>query len=199
MFSASLRVPVISALLLWGPSSLAHPGAPPSAPPSLADDGAAPAASVASARPKRQPGWTSSPGPRKAKAARSFAYTYLRLWSAPNRVMLASSSAFYGRTVTFHGRTRTLGSVLAEKRRFAQRWPDRDYRYRPETTQVACEAAGTRCTVWSLFEFSAADARFGRRSSGIGEHELVVSLAGPRPVIASENSRVLRRGALQRR
>jgi hypothetical protein len=142
---------------------------------------------------------SASDGNRSARgeAARDLAFTYLELWSAPNRVALASASSFYGPTVTFHGRARTLGSVLAEKRRFAERWPDRNYRYRPGTTQVACEADGNLCTVWSIFDFSAANARQGRRSTGIGEHQLVVSFSGSKPVIRSENSRVLRRAALR--
>jgi hypothetical protein len=128
---------------------------------------------------------------RNEQAARNLAFAYLGLWSAPNTVALASASSFYGPTVRFHGRTRTLGSVLAEKRRFAERWPDRSYRYRPETTQVACEADGAHCTVWSMFDYSASNPRQGRRSRGIGEHELVVDLSSEQPVIASENSRLV--------
>jgi hypothetical protein len=121
----------------------------------------------------------------------------LDAWSSPNRVSLASTSAFYGPSVVFHGRERSYDSVFAEKQRFAERWPERTYRYRPEFTQVACEADGASCTVWSLFDFSAVD-RQGRRARGLGEHELVVSFAGDRPVIVSETSRVLRRGVVPR-
>jgi hypothetical protein len=84
--------------------------------------------------------------------------------------------------------------VLAEKRRVAERWPDRTYRPLPNTKQVACEPSGERCTVWSSFDFSAAKPSAGRQSIGIGEHELVVSWSGDRPVIASETSRVVIRG-----
>jgi hypothetical protein len=123
---------------------------------------------------------------------------YLDAWSAPNRVTLASTSAFYGPTVTFHGHTRSYESVYAEKQRFAKRWPDRDYRHRPEITQVACESDGRSCTVWSLFDFWAANSRQGRHSQGLGEHELVVNFVGDRPMITSETSRVLRWGAVPR-
>ena len=91
------------------------------------------------------------------------AFRYLTLWSAPNRVTLASASSFYGPGVIFHGQTRDIASVIAEKRRFAKRWPDRTYRYRPGTTQVSCEAAGTLCTVWSIFDYSAVDPSGPRR------------------------------------
>ncbi len=158
---------LISCLLLWAPAHAAERSPAPA---------------------------LSAPGPSgSGEAARDLAYRYLRLWSAPNQLALASASSFYGRTVSFHGRTRTFRSVLAEKRRFAERWPDRRYRYRPETTRVACERGRLRCTVWSIFDFRAADPRQGRRSVGIGEHELVISFSGGRPMIAAENSRVLRR------
>jgi hypothetical protein len=130
----------------------------------------------------------------REQAARELAYAYLTLWSAPNRVTLATASSFYGPTVMFHGKKRTISSVLAEKRRFAERWPDRIYRHRPETMQVSCDADGARCTVRSSFDFDAGNSRQGHRSLGIGEHEIVVSFSGERPVIEAENSRVVRRG-----
>ena len=132
----------------------------------------------------------------RAQDAQALAVDYLNLWSAPNRLTLAATSSFYGPTVVFHGRERTLGSLLAEKRRFTERWPQRTYRYRPETTMVACESNGALCTVWAIFDFAAANPGKGRDSHGIGEHELVVGLSGGKPVIKAETSRVLRRGAL---
>jgi hypothetical protein len=139
--------------------------------------------------------WASSHQLTRAQAAGDFAVRYLDLWSAPNRVALASAASLYSPTVTFHGRLRSRASVLAEKRQFVHRWPDRTYRYRPGTTQVTCEGSGTRCTVRSIFDYTAANAALGRRSRGTGNHELVVSFAGGRPVIAAENSRVISRGS----
>jgi hypothetical protein len=130
----------------------------------------------------------------REKAARDLAFTYLSVWSAPNRVALASAPSFYGPTLTFHRQVRTIRSILAEKRRFAERWPDRRYRYRPATTRVSCQSRGTRCVVRSAFDFSASNPHRKQRSEGIGEHELVVSFSGSRPVIAAEDSRILRRG-----
>jgi hypothetical protein len=135
----------------------------------------------------------------REQAARDFAYDYLRLWSAPNDVTLASASSFYAPIVKFHGRTRDFASVFAEKRRFAQRWPDRTYRYRPGTTQVSCEVRFARCNVWSIFDYSAGNPKNAQRTTGIAEHELVVSFIGEKPVIVSENSRVLLRGIAQLR
>jgi hypothetical protein len=127
-------------------------------------------------------------------AARDLAFRYLDLWSVPKEVTLASASSLYAPIVRFHGQRRTLASVVAEKRRFAQRWPDRTYRHRPETTQVQCEYDGLRCMVRSSFDFTAASSQLDRRSLGIGEHELVVSFTRGMPMIVSEDSRVIIRG-----
>jgi hypothetical protein len=128
------------------------------------------------------------------QAARDLAVRYLDLWSAPKQVTRAAASSFYAPTVTFHGQRRTLAAVVAEKRRFAQRWPNRDYRHRPETTQVRCEDDALRCTVRSSFDFQATNTQRGQRSSGVGEHELVVAFTNGMPMIVAENSQVIIRG-----
>ena len=202
MWSVPLRASstaLLSCLLLWQVSTVAQAEPAWVDPPSdLADISTAePSASPEPARPPVEEVWASDQSTLRAQDAQALAVDYLDLWSAPNQLTLAAASSFYGPTVMFHGRERTLSSVLTEKRRFTERWPQRSYRYRPETTMVACESDGSRCTVWAIFDFSAAGSGQGRRSRGIGEHELVVSLSGGKPVIVAETSRVLQRGALK--
>jgi hypothetical protein len=194
MLSVSLRASrtaLISCLLLWGPAAVAQANPTWVDPVVRPGDIAAPelAAPPEAARPPVQAAWEGDRKTLSAQAAQALAAEYLDLWSAPNRLTLAAASSFYGSTVTFHGRERTIGSVLAEKRRFAERWPQRTYQYRPETTMVA----------WAVFDFSAASSGRGQRSLGIGEHEIVVSLLSGRPVIVSETSRVLHHGAVRNR
>ena len=129
----------------------------------------------------------------REQAARDVAFRYLSLWSEPKQVTLASASSLYASTVQFHGRRRTVASLVAEKRRFARRWPHRKYGHRPETTQVTC-SAGNRCTVRASFDFAATNSRGDRRSRGVGEHELVVSFVDGRAMIVAEDSRVIIRG-----
>ena len=127
-------------------------------------------------------------------AARELAFRYLDFWSSPKQVTLSSASPFYAPQVIFHSQKRKLAAVVAEKQRFAQRWPKRTYRHRPGTTQVHCEADAARCTVRSSFDFEAANTRKGQRSRGLGEHELVITFAGGEPRILAENSQVIIRG-----
>lgn len=140
---------------------------------------------------------SSSPrrGSTREEDARKLAQNYLSVWSASNHQTLRATPGFYGSKVRFHGRSMSLAALLAEKRRFVQRWPDRTYRYEPGAMDVRCDAAGESCIVRSTFDFDASNARLGRRSRGVGAHELVVSFTDDRPVITSENSRVVRRGS----
>jgi hypothetical protein len=125
--------------------------------------------------------------------ARKLAQNYLRVWSLSNDQTIRTTPHFYGPEVRFHGRSMSMAALLAEKRRFVQRWPNRQYRYQPGAMGVSCNSAGTSCSVRSTFAFDASNAKLGRRSRGVGAHELVVNFAGNRPVIVSENSRVLGR------
>jgi hypothetical protein len=201
MSSRSHSLPIVTVLACVLAGGLAGPARASSGwldPPSAAmvpsmDDPAA----TASTQPPT-PARSVTRATTNARVARDFAFGYLNLWSAPNRVALATVKSYYGPTVTYHGRTRTIESVLAEKQRFAARWPERNYRHRPETTRIWCDDGTSQCTIWALFDFSATDTRRNRRSRGIGEHEIVVHLSQEGPIITSETSRVLYRGAVQR-
>jgi hypothetical protein len=131
----------------------------------------------------------------RASAAQELTMSYFDYWSSPNAEALAATPDFYGPNVIFHGRSMTMRELLAEKRRFVQRWPDRRYRPRPDTMGVACDPGGRSCTVRSVFDFAASNPASGRRSQGIATIELVVSFAGDRPVITAESSLVHGRGA----
>jgi hypothetical protein len=133
----------------------------------------------------------------REQAAQNLAVKYLKLWSASNRQALQTTPEFYSSRVLFHGKRMRFGELLAEKRRFAQRWPDRDYRYRPETLNVRCGPGTNTCTVRSAFDFEAVNSKLDERSRGVGMHELVVSFAGERPVIIVEASHVLSRRSRQ--
>ena len=186
------RVGLVCCLLLYAPSAGAQTGQRWSDPPAGADlNQPESAINPQEHVPVAAPGVQLSP---RVQAALDLAHAYLSLWSEPNGVTVASASTFYAPVVTFHGRTRSLASILAEKRRFAERWPNRNYQHRPETAQVTCEDDRPVCTVRASFDFFASRPGKGQQTSGLGEHELLVSFEGERPVIVAENSRIIRRG-----
>jgi hypothetical protein len=145
--------------------------------------------------PPAAPAAPSAPAVAAEKAAAlKLAGEYLDFWSAPNVVTLEATPEFYAPRVAFHGREMSAAALFKEKRRFVQRWPVRSYRSRPQTTETDCDAAAALCMVKSIFDFTAISPERGKRSEGVATLELVISVAGPRPLIVAETSRILHRG-----
>lgn len=134
-----------------------------------------------------------------ALASQRLARDYLASISGPNGAALATAPGFYGDQVVFHGRTMTVAHLMSEKRRFVQRWPERRYRPRPDSLRTACNAGLAVCRVQATVDFSASSPDRGARSQGTVDLELTVSLAGARPVIIAETSRVVSRAAVASR
>ena len=127
----------------------------------------------------------------RAAAARALAAEYLALVSAPGEAMVGAAPRFYGARIRFYGRATTLAALIAQKRSFVRRWPQR--RYAARTIRTACDAEG--CTVRAVVDFHAASPGRGAVSRGAAELVLAVTFSGSRPVIAAETGRILRRGA----
>ncbi len=149
----------------------------------------------------REPAVAERPEPERpaanlGRAAQQLTLDYLDFWSASNAETLDVMPEFYGSRVEFHGRLVSARSVFEEKRRFVRRWPERQYSPRRDTMRVSCAPAGEVCTVRTQFDFVAANPQRGQRSTGTGQLELVVALAGSAPVIVSETSQVMKRGRL---
>lgn len=131
--------------------------------------------------------------PEWAIAATRLTDSYLDTVSGPGDSMVAAAPRFYAERVRFHGRTLSLAALMAEKRRFVRRWPERRYAAQGGATHTACNAASATCIVRTTFDFRADNPARGARSQGVSELTLTISFAGPRPVIVAESSRVLRR------
>jgi hypothetical protein len=131
--------------------------------------------------------------PEWAATATRLTDRYLDSVSAPGDAMVAAAPRFYAERVRFHGRTLSLAALIAEKRRFVRRWPERRYEAQGGATRTACNAASATCIVHTTFDFRANNPARGVRSQGVSELSLTISFAGERPLIVAESSRVLRR------
>ena len=146
-----------------------------------------------------------APGPRSvaddsrfpewASQAQRLTLDYLDNVSAPNAESLAGAQNFYASHVRRFGKIETRASVLADKRRFAQRWPERRYAAQPGALRTSCNAATRTCIVRATFDYQAQNPARGTRSQGIGELVLEISFSDGRPLIVAESGRVLRRAA----
>lgn len=130
-----------------------------------------------------------------ASRAQRLTLDYLDNVSAPNAESLAGARNFYGASVRRFGKTESLAAVLADKRRFAQRWPERRYAAQSGAIRTSCNAALKACIVRATFDYRTQNLARGARSQGIGELILEISFAETRPVIVAESGRVLRRTA----
>jgi hypothetical protein len=126
-------------------------------------------------------------------AAAQLVIDYLNHWSSP-REGLEAVPGFYAGRVRFHGRVVGVRDLLAEKRHFARRWPDRTYAPRIATMRADCRLGAAVCLVRTEFDFSAASPVRRARSTGRATLELAVT-RGDQPRIVSETSHVIARGA----
>jgi hypothetical protein len=125
----------------------------------------------------------------RAAAARALTASYLDTVSASGDTMVGAATRYYATRVRFYGRPITTAGLVAEKRSFVQRWPER--RYEPRAMHAACDAE--TCTIRALVDFRTANPGRGAVSSGEAELILEVGFAGTRPYILGETGRVLRR------
>lgn len=136
-----------------------------------------------------------APDPRYAgwaSAAQRLTLDYLDSVSGPDSASIVTARRFYAERVRRFGRTVPLAAIVAEKRSFAARWPERRYEAQGGT-RTACSAAAESCLVRTVYDYRADAPARGARSQGTAELVLEISFAGERPLIVSESSRVLRR------
>lgn len=118
--------------------------------------------------------------------ALAFMSLYHDAWSNTNLEALRFMETAYADTITFYGKPVSRDGVLADKRKFADRWPLRAYSVRHGTEHVVC---GISCTVSGVVEWYANSPARSRMSSGAAEFTLVWDSATGK--IVSEVGKVL--------
>ena len=120
--------------------------------------------------------------------AKDFALEYHSAWSSRNDVALAFMSRAYRGSVEFYGRSSGAEVVLKEKRKFAQRWPVRDYSIRDGSLRVNCDVS--ECSISALIDWFAHSPARMKSSSGVATFELSINLETL--VITREAGRVVK-------
>jgi len=113
-------------------------------------------------------------------------------WSSPNAQALRVMKGAYEDPVTYYGKVISRDAVLDDKRRFAERWPQRSYTIRPGTLIVQCGDDSLSCTVSGTTDWAVA--KNAKRSTGTANFYYEVR-AGERGVlkIAEEAGKVVHR------
>jgi hypothetical protein len=122
--------------------------------------------------------------------AKDFAVLIEGLWSRPNAEMLPALDGLYEDQVMFYGKKTTREAVLKEKRAFAARFPQREYKPKDH---ISVWCGGELCTVYGLVDFRAVDPVAQIVSSGVATFEYQFVMLGAKPKIRMENGEVLNR------
>jgi hypothetical protein len=117
---------------------------------------------------------------------------YWVAWSSPNTVALTTIEGFYGNTIKFYGKVRSRSDVMKEKRKFAERWPDRKYEARDGSISIKCDPATAACNVTGIVDWQAASPPRSARATGVAHFLFTFVLQGDRAKIASESGSVVR-------
>jgi hypothetical protein len=111
-------------------------------------------------------------------------------WSGANAEMLRALDELYVDKVFYHGKLITRQAVLLDKRRFAERWPQRSYKIRPHSISANCNAASEVCRVQGVIERELANVQANTKSRDVASFDINVTRAGSSFKITAETSSV---------
>lgn len=134
-----------------------------------------------------------SPSPALASPemkAAAFVAKYHDAWSTDNETALAYMRSHYGDEVDFYGRTISKTALMAEKVKFAKRWPIRTYSVRPESLIISCRP--TTCHIEGIVDWSVSSPPRNKTSQGAASFSLDWDCASE--IIISENGKVVKAG-----
>ncbi len=117
-----------------------------------------------------------------------FAHAYHGAWSSPNEAALTFMSGIYTESIEFYGNVVSAAAVMEEKRKFALRWPVRDYSVRDRSLSVACK--DSVCSVSAVVDWFAHSPARARSSNGVASFEFQINI--DRLSVIRETGSVLR-------
>jgi len=129
------------------------------------------------------------------EVARTFATTYFVHWSESNTDALRYFAGVYGERINFFDRPIPRRVLLEEKRKYAERWPERIYTAYPETIKTSCDPRTSKCTVTGQVEWDCHDPKRRAQSVGLADFtlQITVSESGAVSIVGEWSSVVSRR------
>ena len=111
-------------------------------------------------------------------------------WSEPNTETLGALDELYTDKVFYHGKVTPRQAVLLEKRRFAERWPQRSYKVRPHSVTARCDAASEVCRVHGIMDRELANPATNTKSHDETAFDYSIARSGEALKISAETSSV---------
>jgi hypothetical protein len=115
-------------------------------------------------------------------------------WSGPNTdAVIDALQRAYSAQVNYYGKQLSREDVLADKRKFIERWPQRKYVIRTQSLATSCERDEiTVCTVTGTVDYVTSSAQ-AARSQGSAQFEYRLLWTKQGPIIAHEAGKVIDR------
>ncbi len=119
-----------------------------------------------------------------------FVHSLFERWSGPNAELLAALDRLYTEKVLYHGKSMPRQSVLLSKRRFANRWSQRNYAIRPGSLSATCAGAGGTCRVKGTMSWKLHEGKTTTSSRGVASFAYSIVLKDAGPQISAETDTV---------
>ena len=123
--------------------------------------------------------------------ATGFVLALASRWSSPNDEALRSLDELYADTVRYHGKPTLRQEVVLDKRRFAERWPERSYTVRPSSISVTCVKETNACSVKGTMNRFLVSGATKATARDITSFEYNIGGMGEAPHIVEESSSIV--------
>jgi len=121
---------------------------------------------------------------------KSTTYRFVTATNRPNDSAMIFLDGVYADGVNYFGKTMAKSAVLADKRGFFKKWPNRNYSIRPDSLSVSCES-DTACIAQGIVDWSASGN--SKASTGSASINLNWKKSSGDWKIDSESSQILSR------
>jgi hypothetical protein len=125
------------------------------------------------------------------RRATDFVLALAARWSSPNEEALRSVDELYADAVHYHGKPTLRQDVVLDKRRFAERWPERSYTIRPSSISVMCVKETDVCSVKGTMSRFLVSAGAKTTARDITNFEYNIAGMGEAPHIVEESSSIV--------
>ncbi|WP_404925139.1 S1C family serine protease [Mesorhizobium sp. ORM16] len=103
---------------------------------------------------------------------------------------LRAVASIYADSISYYGKQKSIAEVLADKRDYFMRWPERNYRIRDGSLMVTCTNGA--CMVSGIYDWVVRSIPRNKQAQGSARFSYTISL-GANPKIISEAGNVVKR------
>lgn len=127
----------------------------------------------------------------REQLAMKFVRNYFVAGSADAGTAITQMGSLYGASVTYYGKQTSRTGVLADKRAFLRRWPERLYIPVERSMAVKCSSVTQSCRVTGNIQFECRSYTREDYSAGLASFAITVDVSASNTFIAGESSKVL--------